>query len=81
MAGEPPCPDYCHCPPGTHDYAEVLGFTRYTEATGPMQSTKGVMCKACGQSFTRVEGSVMRGHRRRCPVYPVAIPIPGRCDS
>jgi len=41
----------------------------------------GIVCRACGATFTSNEGSVMRGHRRRCEVAPEAVAIPGSCDS
>lgn len=56
----------------------------------PVPNPRGypaVECDDCGATYQPrpngfgVEGSVMRSHRRACPVRPVDVPIPGVCDA
>lgn len=67
---------------GTSSTAERLGYV-VREHDGAAQCGEA----ECGAIFHPrdaarvVEGSVLRGHRRRCPVRPEAVPIPGVCDS
>jgi hypothetical protein len=49
------------------------GFVRLTDG--------GIACVDCGARFPLAEGSVMRGHRRRCPISPHDHPTPGVCDA
>jgi hypothetical protein len=52
--------------------------TRY----GFARTADGYTCGACDASWAGpADGSIMRGHRRRCPVAPADFPTPGVCDS
>jgi hypothetical protein len=62
--------------------------TSNAQRLGYKHIENGVECLACEQQFFArpngfgtVEGSVLRGHRRRCPVAPADFPIPGVCNS
>jgi hypothetical protein len=41
----------------------------------------GVTCVACGDHFPVADGSVMRGHGRRCTVNPRSFYVPAVCNS
>lgn len=41
----------------------------------------GIRCTACGDTFPVADGSVMRGHAKRCPVNPRIYDVPGVCWS
>jgi hypothetical protein len=49
------------------------GFTK--------QDNGSIVCDHCAKSFPRPEGSVMRGHRRRCEVHTYDHHTPGVCDA
>jgi len=59
--------------PARPDPLAVYRYRRVGEA--------GIACIDCGASFPRSEGSVMRGHRRRCPVNSFDHHTPGVCTS
>lgn len=56
------------------DYVADLGYSRCRFCIDI------VRCEACGLDVKR-EGSIMRGHRRRCPVAPADPFTPGVCEA
>ena len=54
---------------------EAYGYTKADDGS--------VTCNDCGEHFRKavVDGAVMRGHGRRCPVNPRFFRIPGVCAS
>lgn len=65
------------------DYVASLGFVSFP--VDPDSVRRGLLvrkveCVHCGQVFDS-EGSVMRGHRRRCAVFSFDPYTPGVCDS
>lgn len=63
-------------PPWTYPsvYACTLGFHNADVGDGR------VVCDDCAEIVKR-EGSIMRGHRRRCRVRPEEVYTPAVCDS
>ena len=48
---------------------------------GYERTDTGVRCTSCGATFDDADGSVMRGHARRCPINPRHYHVPAVCDS
>jgi hypothetical protein len=60
------------------DYVAELGFTPIEGRNH--RGTRLAECTSCGARHSQ-EGSVMRSHRRRCPVAPGDPYTPAVCDS
>ena len=69
----------CNCTPGVElvaDPSDVVAGYGYERLDGD-----AVRCTSCGATFTRSDGSIMRGHATRCPTNPRHFYVPARCWS
>jgi hypothetical protein len=48
---------------------------------GYVRQDGGVRCLSCEQLFRPADGSIMRGHAKRCPVNPRVFEVPGVCNA
>ena len=58
--------------PFKHDAVAAYGYQR---------TDIGIRCTSCDATFPAADGSVMRGHAKRCPVNPRTYRVPGVCQS
>lgn len=55
------------------DIVNIYGY-EYTD-------NGGIKCGSCGHEYNVADGSIMRGHAKRCAVNPAEYHVPAVCDA